>query len=370
MLRGGNMICPKCGFKNPAKIENFCIKCGKTLKNKYSFTAKSKNRLSILLMLMIMVIGFSGAGCVQAVSGSSLNNVNIPNTTVSVEQGFSGTVTIKDPLLNKTSNVTVNYQPYSYGSGFIVNKNGYIITAFHVISDSRTLESKNQLKKMNSSDIKWYVEEAGLLYYLKNKDPILAYKLFKNVPKTQNDRRKALERATDDFIKNGWISASSYKSEIYVKGNALHSVNVQNSLKANLVDSGNCKNGEDIALLKVNTNGINLPVAAVSSNHKMSEKINIYGYPVSKKSSTPSKSSGSLNAMAPNPRGTIYYVTNAITGEGYSGGPVVNSQNKIIGVLGYGIFDEKSKKIIGSLFLSSSYIQKICKKYNVTINFT
>ena len=364
------MICPKCGFKNPAKIENFCRKCGKTLKNKYSFTAKSKNRLSILLVLMIIVIGFSGAGCVQTVAGSSLSNTNVQSATVSVEDGFSGVVTIKDPMFNKTTNMTVNYQPYSYGSGFIVSKNGYIITAFHVISDSRTLESKNQLKKMNSSDIKWYVEEAGLLEYLHTKNPILAYKIFKDVPYNQNDRRKALEKATDDFIKNGWISTSSYKSDIYVKGNALHGVNTQNSLKASLVDSGNTKNGEDIALLKVNTNGVNLPVAAVSLSHKMNEKVAIYGYPVIKKSSTPSKSSGNLKAMAPNPKGTIYYVTNALTGEGYSGGPVVNSQNKIIGVLGYGVLNEKSKKIVGSLFLSSSYIQKICNKYKVPLLLT
>ncbi|MGB9980357.1 S1 family peptidase [Methanobacterium sp.] len=329
-----------------------------------------KDKLSILFksfLLMIIVIGFSGIGSAQAVT-SSLSTANVPSTTVNVEQGFSGTVTIKDPLLNKTSNVTVNYHPYSYGSGFIVNKNGYIITAFHVISDSRTLDNKNQLKKMSSEDIKWYVEEAGLLKYLKYNNPSLAYKIFKDVPKTQNDHRKALERATDQFIKNGWISTNSYKSEIYVKGNALNKVNTSNSLKASLIGSGNSKTGEDIALLKVNTKGIGLPVATVSSKiPKINSKIAIYGYPVSKKSSSPSKSSGNLNVKAPNPKGTVYYETNAITAEGYSGGPVINSQNKVIGILAYGVYTNKSKKIMGSLFLSSSYIQKICKKYGVPI---
>ncbi len=327
----------------------------------------SKDKLLTLFktfLVIITVIGFSGIGCAQAVAGSSSSSLNAASTTVSVEQGFSGTVTIKDPLLNKTSTVNVKYQPYSYGSGFIVSKKGYIVTAFHVLSDSRALESKNQLKKMSSSDIKWYVEEAGLLYYLKYKNPALAYKLFKNVPKTQTDRRKALERATDNFIKKGWISSNSYRSEIYVKGSALHKVSSSNSLKASFISSGNAAKGEDIALLKVNTRGINLPASVISLNHKMNEKVAVYGYPVNKKSSTPSRSSGTLKAAAPNPKGTIYYLTNAITGEGYSGGPVVNSQNKVIGVLGYGILDKKSKKA-GSLFLSSSYIQKICKKYGL-----
>lgn len=368
------MICPECGFKNPAGT-NFCSKCSKILQsgNRHLSTSRPKNMLSILLkafLLMIIVIGFSGAGYAQIVDGSSVSTTNVQSATVSVEDGFTGIVTIKDPLFNVTSNVTVNYQPYSCGSGFIVNKNGYIITAFHVISDSRALDTKNELKEMNSDDIKWYVEEAGLLEYLKNKDPILAYKLFKDVPKTQDDRRKALENATDNFIKNGWISASSCENNIYVRGNALHGVNAQNSLNASLVGFGNVKNGEDIALLKVDTHNISLPTAAVSSNHKMNEKVTIYGYPVDRNSSSPSQSSGSLKAMAPNPEGTIYYITNAITGEGYSGGPVVNSQNKVTGILGYGVLDEKSNKIIGSLFLSPSYIQKICNEYKVQLTFT
>jgi len=367
MLRGANVSSPK------RELNSLQTELLKKTGNKYQFTAESKNRLSALLkafVLMVTVIVILGSVSAQAVAGSSLNDSNVKIASVSVEEGFSGTVTIKDPIFNVTSNVTVHYQPYSYGSGFIVSKNGYIITAFHVLSDSRTLESKNELKNMSSSDIKWYVEEAGLLEYLRNYDPILAYKLFKNVPKNQNDRRKALERATNDFIKNGQISASSYKYDIYVKGNALHSVNAQNSLKAGLVDFGNPTNGEDIALLKVDTNGKNLSVLPVSSNGpKIGEKLSIYGFPAGKNSSSPSNSSGRLNEIAPNFQGTIYYETNAITSEGYSGGPVVNSRNKVIGILSFGAFNPKTKKIVGSLFLSSSYIQKICKKYNVPLTF-
>ena len=354
------MICPKCGFKNPAGTD-FCRKCGEKSHDRHQFKSE-KNRLMVLFMLITIITGFFGAASAQPIYASSSN---VQNATVIVEQGFSGIVTIKDPIFNVTSNVTVNYQPYSYGSGFIVNQNGYIITAFHVLSDSKTLESKNEIKNMNSSDIQWYVEEAGLMEYLHSKNPILAYVLFKNVPKTQYDRRKALENATDEFIKKGQISTSSYKSEIYVNGSALNSTGGQDHLNATLVGYGNTVNGDDIALLKVDTS--NTSAAAVSLNHQMNEKVTVYGYPINKNRSTPSSSSGNLKGMAPNPQGTIYFVTDAFTGEGYSGGPVVNRQDKVIGVLTYGIFDEKSKKVIGSLFLSSSYIQEICKKYNIPV---
>ncbi|MEN6294363.1 MAG: hypothetical protein ABFD07_20405, partial [Methanobacterium sp.] len=56
------------------------------------------------------------------------------------------------------------------------------------------------------------------------------------------------------------------------------------------------------------------------------------------------------------------------TAEGYSGGPVVNSENRVTGVLVYGIgTKENPKKIVASLYLSSKYIKKICNKNKVPI---
>ncbi len=396
------MICPECGFKNTTGA-NFCGKCNKHLENlrfssyfkssskKYFLSTEFKGKTSALLKLLILmfaVIGISGVVSAYPVTGNSLapnlHVSTVQNGTVYIENGFSGVVKIKDPTLHKSVNVKVNYEPFSTGSGSIVTKNGYIITAFHVISDSKTLDKTNTLKKMDSGDVKWYVEEQALSNYLK-KNPELAHKLFKNT--SNQDLRKKMDDLTDKFIKKGWISTKSYKMNIKVKGLGLNRINSKNSLNASLVDIGDSKKDQDIALLKVDSKGKKLPALVVSSKDpKIGENISIYGYPgvkmekrlkkhgKNKQSAsksedyTPFVTSGHLTAKKPNSHGTVYYRTSAVTAEGYSGGPVINKKKHVTGVLVYGISNAKSKdKVIASLFLSSKYIKKICSKNKVPI---
>ena len=366
------MIHSKSKVKNHLSRDQW--KCGKTLTKSdprhHSQNGSYKSMLLKVFLLVLIIIWISGTVSASSVTKNTLNDSKIKNTTVYVEDGFSGNVTIKDPLLNKTVNVTIKYSPYCSGSGFIVSKKGYIITAFHVVSDSNTLEYKNKLKKMNSSDIKWYVEELGLMNYLENNDTELYYQLFRNVPRNEDAFNKAIENVTNSFIKKGWLSSSYYENDIYAKGSALKTINASGILKASLIDFGNCKNDEDIALLKINTNGKNLPALTISAESpKKGTKVYIYGYPYNKGNNVASKSSGHLIEKILNPKGIVYYRTSAITEEGCSGSPAVNSQNKVIGVLIYGIYSGEGRfqKNIGSLFLSANYIQKICKKNKVPI---
>ena len=398
LLRGVIMICPRCGFKNTTGA-NFCGKCNKYIENQtFSSTKKFlpsfdfKNKTSVLLKVLILivaVVGISGIANTHPVSANSLSSNShvgaVQNGTVYIESGFSGLITVKNPITHKKVNLAVNYQPYSTGSGSIVTKNGYIITAFHVVSDSNTLSNGNKLKKMNSNDVKWYVEEIGLINYIK-KDPKLSSKFFKN--KSNQNSEKAMGDITSKFIKNGWISTKTYKSSIYVKGLGLKCNKSNDSLKARLIDVGNSNKDQDIALLKVNPDkGKKLPALAVSAdNPKIGEKISIYGYPGKKmearlkannktKNSAseslnyiPFVSSGHLAAKEPNAQGTIYYRTSAVTAEGYSGGPVVNNKNRVTGVLVYGIGTKKNpEKMVASLYLSSKYIKEICNKNKVPI---
>ena len=69
---------------------------------------------------------------------------------------------------------------------------------------------------------------------------------------------------------------------------------------------------------------------------------------------------------------SIYYGTTAETTKGESGGPVMDSQNNVLGIIIFGVESsdvfKQQIKITSSLFMSSDYIVQICKKNNVSIN--
>lgn len=298
------------------------------------------------------------------------------SSTVYVENGVSGSVTITDPYLHRTVKFNINYYPLETGSGVIVSKNGYIITAFHVIGDPQA-NNMNILRKMNDNNIKMYVEQAAVSAYLSNYNPQLGAELLNNnAVANQYNLSANTHVTTEALIQDNLINANSYRQVIKVR----FTKSVGSSpLDAQLIDVGNSGRDADIALLKVDPAGKNLPVLKISSQDPdIGENIRIYGYPASSNvtqtplSVTPSTTTGRLTSEVSNSHDTIYYKTNASTFPGYSGGPVLNSENEVIGILIYGV---QSKGIFihqiesdYSLFLSSNYIIQICKKNKVPID--
>ena len=108
------------------------------------------------------------------------SNSQTSNSVVYVENGVTGVVSITDPFINKTTDINIEYAPLDSGSGFIVNSNGYIITAFHVVSDPLSLTNNNTLKQMNSSDVQNYIEKAAVEGYISNYNPQLGSELASN----------------------------------------------------------------------------------------------------------------------------------------------------------------------------------------------
>ncbi|MGZ7048308.1 MAG: hypothetical protein ACXVHP_08475, partial [Methanobacterium sp.] len=92
----------------------------------------------------------------------------------------------------------------------IVTKDGYIITAFHVISDPKTLENQQQLKKMDDNDIKMYLEQFAVTEYLSRYNPQLGRELLNQ---STNNRVRNSD-VTSLLIQNNLISVNSSKQLI------------------------------------------------------------------------------------------------------------------------------------------------------------
>ncbi|MGA2675616.1 MAG: trypsin-like peptidase domain-containing protein [Methanobacterium sp.] len=321
------------------------------------------------LIIAEILLGFSPFS--QGVAYST----QAASSTVYVQNGVSGVVTLTDPLQGKTVNININYDPLDSGSGVIVSNNGYIITAFHVIGDPTAVEN-NQLEVMSSNDVLNYVEDAAVTSYISQDDPQLGVELLNNNTSNSNFQMNTnnINTIVELLNQENLIKADSYEQDIKVK-----LPSTTNYLNASLVDVGDPNTDEDVALLKINAN--NLPALSINSQQPTNgESLRIYGYPGNSTQSQydqnstviPSSSAGNLQSEVTNNFDTVYYESSATATSGYSGGPVVDSQNNVLGIIIYSLgsdngFRQNSNNTESSAFLSSQYLIQICNENNVHI---
>jgi S1-C subfamily serine protease len=341
-----------------------------------------RKKISLLIIaVFVVIIGVVGQNIIgNYYSQSTSLNSQTAASVVYIENGVTGVVTINDPVLNRSIDINVIYAPLDSGSGFIVNNQGYIITAFHVVGDPETLKNQMVIRLMNSTDIKKYIERAAVAGYVSKYNPQLGSELM-NTNSTGSppiiQAQPDINTTTDMLDQNNLITVGSSQQQIRVK---LPGTTSTNAVNANLVDVGNSGTDDDVALIKIDPFLKTLtPLAVNSKTPIIGENIQIYGYPVlnggmysdtNQTTIKPSSTTGVLTAEVPN-NGSIYYQTNALASHGYSGGPVVDSQNSVLGILIYSI--ESMQQVnqtatpTSSLFLSSQYIIQICNKNNVSI---
>lgn len=300
------------------------------------------------------------------------------NSTVYIENGVSGIVSITDPTLGRSFSFNIDYYPMESGSGIIVSPDGYIITAYHVIGDVQTLKSQQTLKRMSDSDTKLYLERAAVASYLSHSNPSLGAELLYNNPAANfqvTDHN--VDLVIDRLSQSNLIKVSSNKQVVKVR--LPSSSGTATFVDATIVDVGNASRDEDVALLKIDAH--NLPALQINSGKpKIGENLRIYGYPGNNTTEmqyqmnstlVPSTSAGYLKSQINNPEGISYYETSAQVSEGYSGGPVLDPQNKVLGIVIYSIESQaRFKQIFGSqssVFLSSEYLIQLCNKNHVPI---
>jgi len=359
----------------------------------------------LVVAILFLIAAQSTVGNYNYSQSSNLTS-QTANSTVYIQNGVTGVVTINDPFLNRTTRIDVIYDPLDTGSGFIVNKNGYIITALHVIGDLDSL-NKQTLKTMDSNDINRYVERAAVKGYISEYNPELNSEIAAN---TSTNPDKINSNITTDFlVERNLVAVQSSKQLIKVNLPGTQST----PLNATLVATGNPSADEDVALLKISTPVTNLHTLAVNSKKPVIfEGLHIYGYPgldnaensfTNPSNIKPESSSGLLTSevykngtnsdsfdinsiyenianwfmliaypgTTTNSNNTLYYGTTAATTQGYSGGPVVDSHNNVLGIIIFSIESDKAFKkqlrFTSSLFLSSQYIIQLCKKNHVPI---
>jgi S1-C subfamily serine protease len=339
-----------------------------------------KHSTLVVIAILVAILGLFAQNAIgnnYYVQSSGSNSQNA-GSVVYIENGVSGVVSITDPFVNKTTDINVEYAPLDSGSGFIVNSNGYIITAFHVIGDPLTLTNNNTLKLMNTSDVQNYLEKAAVEGYITDYNPELGSELASNnlpgnpmIIQAQPD----VNSTTTRLIQQNLINIKSSKQQVKVK---LPGSTAGNSINANIIDVGDPNTDQDVALLKISTLFQNLNSLSVSSSKPNNgDGVSIYGYPVlssgmysdfNQSIIKPLSTSGQVTGVVPN-NGTVFYQTNAVTTHGYSGGPVLNSQNNVMGIIIYSLITNNQQgNVTSSLFLSSNYIIQLCNKNNVSIN--
>ena len=331
----------------------------------------------VVVLFILMITGLIIAEILLGYSPFSQSvaySTQAASSTVYIQNGVSGVVTLTDPLQDKTVNININYDPLDSGSGVIVSNNGYIITAFHVIGDPAAVEN-NQLELMNNNDVLNYVEDAAVTSYISQDDPQLGVELINNKTFNSNFQMNTnnINTIVELLNQENLIKADSYEQNIKVK-----LPSNTNTLNASLIDVGDPNTDEDIALLKVNAN--NLPALSINSQTPSNgESIRIYGYPGNSTQSqynqnsvvTPSSSTGNIQSEVTNAFNTIYYENSATATSGYSGGPALDSQNNVLGIIIYSLGTEngfrQNNNNESSAFLSSQYLIQICNKNNVHI---
>ncbi|MFN4220120.1 MAG: trypsin-like peptidase domain-containing protein [bacterium] len=229
------------------------------------------------------------------------------------------------------------------GSGVVINPNGYILTATHVVSMEEEELKKTVAQKFLSSVI---TEE--LFYNFEQEAGI----------ELSQEEEKLLASAVLKYLLSN-ITSINYDKKIYVglgvaeKGKS----NVGAFFKpATIIKLGSSEKvsdivdmGRDIAIIKIDQN--NLPVSLVSEVEPTeASEIVVIGYPAKVHFFAgnlfdnftilkPTVTKGIVSAIRTSNKGVRVIQTDATVSGGNSGGPAYNDEGKIIGTVSWGILD-------------------------------
>ena len=281
----------------------------------------------------------------------------IKQSTVRIGVKYSGTVSIPKPSYNKTTGKyvstkeisTFDLDSYFLGSGFIISKDGYIVTNAHVVDST--------ISAINDGLWNQYQDNVynNLLDMFPNETEATVNALYSKLIDYSQNNLSFSNQTYDVVVFNPANSektfedqfASGYKADVRKMGNPYPQI------------------GKDVAILKIEKSDL-VPVTIGDSDAvKTGQKVYVIGYPAiadlsDKTFDIPSFTTGIISAVKPSGLGdyNVIQIDAAIKG-GNSGGPAVNERGEVIGISTFGAKDSDSYNWILPVNLAKDFIHEL-----------
>lgn len=311
------------------------------------FFAFTTNAESVLSLSQKDIIALSKPAIVKIYHqiGGKLSiptiKLDVNTMTLSIDENFKATskttyIAYPDYVLSYKFNYDIDPETV-YGTGFIVNSDGYIVTNAHVASDEYMEKyylqeiEQNLVDDMIDAYDKKYPKKLDRLYTTDDEWDAIYEKLDEDMMKLILDNAKfdsklvvipqsSTDTAIEDLLKDG------FEAKIVSMTDDLFSEKNQD---------------KDLAVIKIEQN--NLPALKIDSTKstQIGQKIFVWGFPYSAKFNEkdvidPTFTDGIINAFKDSSDKSFKLLqTDAKISDGSSGGPILNEKDEVVGIITY-----------------------------------